>query len=112
VLGNEGRALRIILAVAAALAVTSSPALAQPSENMSCSHFRTMNAADQMAVIDSMHSGIAAANEMSSGGNRAADAVLPSDHMSTRVMTRKVATTCRAHPDTMVEDAMHNVMPH
>jgi hypothetical protein len=104
--------MRTILGAAAALAVSSIPALAQSSDNMSCSHFGAMNAAGQMAAVDSMHSVMAATNKMSSGGNKAADAALLSDHMSTSAMAKKVATICQAHPDMMVEDAMQNVMAH
>ena len=103
--------MRTVL-VAAALALSSIPALAQSSDDMRCAHFGAMNADDQMAVVDSMHSGMAADNKMSSSGNKAADAALPSDHMSTKVMAEKVATICQAHPNMMVEDAMLTTMAH
>ena len=105
--------MKSILVAAATLVVSSIPALAQSSNNMTCSHFGAMNTADQMAAVDSMHSGMAADNRMSSGGNTAANAATsPSDHMSTQGTAKEVATICHDHPDMKVEDAMHNAMAH
>jgi hypothetical protein len=101
-----------ILVAAALFAVSSLPALAQSSSDMDCSHFRAMNAAGQMAAVDSMHSSMSDANKMNSSGNMSAGAMSSGDHMSTHDMTKKVATACKTHPDMMVRDAMKNAMAH
>ena len=94
--------------VAAALLTTSSPlAFAQMSSDMDCSHYGAMDAAGQMAAVDSMRSSMSAATKMDSTGSS-----ISSDHMSSNEMVKKVAASCKDHPGMMVHDAMKNSMPH
>ena len=62
---------------------------------MECSHYMAMNGAGQMATVNSMRSKMPAANKM------------PSSHE----MAKKVAASCKDHPDMMVHEVMKNVMP-
>jgi hypothetical protein len=92
--------------IAAALLTASSPlAFAQMSSDVDCSHYGAMDAAGQMAAVDSMRSSMSAANKMDSGG-------MSSDHMSSNEMAKKVAASCKDHPGMMVHDAMKNAMSH
>jgi hypothetical protein len=63
--------------------------------NMECSHYMAMNAAGQMATVNSMRSEMPAANKM------------PASHE----MAKKVAASCKDHPGMMVQEVMENVMP-
>ena len=93
--------------IAAALLTASSPAaFAQMSRDMDCSHYGAMDAAGQMAAVDSMRSSMSAANKMDSSG------AMSSDHMSSNEMAKKVAASCKDHPGMMVHDAMKNAMSH
>ena len=62
---------------------------------MECSHYMAMNADGQTAMVNSMRSSISAANRM------------PSSHQ----MAKKVAASCKDHPDMMVHEVMKNAMP-
>jgi hypothetical protein len=93
--------------IAAALLTVSSPlAFAQMSSSMDCSHYGAMDAAGQMAAVDSMRSSMSAVNKMDSSGGMSAD------HMSSNEMAKKVAASCKDHPGMMVHDAMKNAMSH
>jgi hypothetical protein len=93
--------------IAAALLIASGPlAFAQMSSDMDCSHYGAMDAAGQMAAVDSMRSSMSAANKMESSGT------MSSDHMSSNEMAKKVAVSCKDHPGMMVHDAMKNAMSH
>ena len=93
--------------IAAALLTASGPlAFAQMSSDMDCSHYGAMDAAGQMAAVDSMRSSMSAANKMDSSGG------MSSDHMSSNEMAKKVAASCKDHPSMMVHDAMKNAMSH
>jgi peptidoglycan hydrolase-like protein with peptidoglycan-binding domain len=63
--------------------------------NMECSHYMAMNAADQTATVNSMRSKMPAANKMP----------------SSQKMAKKVAASCKDHPGMMVHEVMENVMP-
>jgi hypothetical protein len=95
-----------VLIAAALLAASGLPALAQGSSEMNCAHYDAMNAAGQMAAVDSMRSGMSATNKMGSGGG------MSSDHMSSNEMAKHVAASCKDHPKMMVQDAMKNAMSH
>ena len=96
-------------ALIAAMLLTASglPVLAQTSSDMNCSRYDEMNAAGQMAAVNSMRSSMSAADKMdsSSGG-------MSSDHMSSNEVAKKVAANCKDHPTMMVQDAMKNAMSH
>ena len=96
-----------VLIAAMLLTASGLPALAQTSSDMNCAHYGAMNAASQMAAVDSMRSSMSATDKMgsSSGG-------MSADHMSSNEMAKKVATSCKDHPAMMVEDAMKNAMSH
>jgi hypothetical protein len=96
-----------VLIAAALLATSGLAALAQTSSQMNCSHYDAMNAAGQMAAVDSMRSSMSATDKMgsSSGG-------MSADHMSSNDMAKKVAASCKDHPTMMVQDAMKNAMSH
>jgi hypothetical protein len=98
--------MKRILIAAALLTVSSPLAFAQMSSDMDCSHYGAMDAAGQIAAVDSMRSSMSAANKMDSSGG------MSSDHMSSNDMAKKVAASCRDHPGMMVHDAMKNSMPH
>jgi hypothetical protein len=86
---------RVLLA--AALFVASGlPAHAETSSDMECSHYLAMNAAGQMAAVDSMRSSMPAGHKMA----------------SSHEMVKKVTASCKDHPSMMVHEAMKNVMPH
>ena len=87
--------MKRISAGAALLAASGLCALAETSSDMNCSHYVAMNAAGQMAAVDSMRSSMPTANNM------------PSSHE----MAKKVAASCKDHPYTMVNEVMENVMP-
>jgi hypothetical protein len=87
--------MKIVLIAAAVLAASGLPALAASSSDMECSHYMSMNAADQMAMVNSMRSKMPAANRMS----------------SSHEMAKKVAASCKDHPGMMVHEVMENVMP-
>jgi hypothetical protein len=87
--------MKRVLVGAALLAASGLPALAATSSDMECSHYMAMNAAGQMTTVDSMRSKMPAANKM------------PSSHE----MAKKVAASCKDHPDMMVHEVMKNVMP-
>jgi hypothetical protein len=101
-----------ILIAAALFSVSSLPALAQSPNDMDCSQFGAMNAAAQMAAVDSMHSRMSAANNMNSSANMSGGSPSSGDHMSTDDTVKKVATVCKTHPNMMVEDVMKNAMAH
>jgi hypothetical protein len=83
--------------IAAVLLIPSGlPALAKSSSDLECSRFLTMNAAGQMAAVDSMRSSMPAAHKMA----------------SSHEMVKKVAAKCKDHPGAMVHQAMINAMPH
>jgi hypothetical protein len=63
--------------------------------NVECSHYMAMNAAGQRATVNSMRSRMPAANKM------------PSSHET----ARKVAASCRNHPEMMVHEVLEKVMP-
>jgi hypothetical protein len=84
-----------VLIAAALLAALGLPALSETSSEMECSHYIAMNAAGQMATVNSMRSEMPAANKM------------PSSHE----MAMKVAASCKDHPGKMVHEVMENVMP-
>jgi hypothetical protein len=84
-----------VLTAAALLAASGLLAVAQTSSGMECSHYTAMNAAGQMATVNSMRSSISAANKM------------PSSHQ----IAKKVAASCKDHPGTMVHEVMEIVMP-
>ena len=84
-----------VLTAAALLAASDLVALAQTSSDMECSHYMAMNAAGQMATVNSMRSSISAVNKM------------PSSHQ----IAKKVAASCKDHPGTMVHEVMENMMP-
>jgi hypothetical protein len=96
-----------VLIAAMLLTASGLPALAQTSSKMNCAHYGAMNAAGQMAAVDSMRSSMSAADKMasSSGG-------MSSDHMSSNEVAKKVAVGCRDHPTMMVQDAIKNAMSH
>ena len=83
------------MVAAAVLTALGLPALAKTSSDMECSHYIAMNAAGQMATINSMRSKMPAANKM------------PSSHE----MAMKVASSCKDHPGMMVDELMENMMP-
>jgi hypothetical protein len=97
--------MKRVLIAAALLTASVLPALPQTSSDMDCAHYGAMNAAGQMAAVDSMRSSMSSANKMSSGG-------MSSDHMSSNDMAGKVAASCKDHPTMMVHDAMKNAMSH
>lgn len=98
--------MKRVLIAAALLTASGLPALPQTSSDMDCAHYGAMNAAGQMAAVDSMRSSMSSANKMESSGS------MSSDHMSSKDMAGKVAASCKDHPTMMVQDAMKNAMPH
>ena len=91
--------------VAAALLIASGPlAFAQMSSDMDCARYGAMDAAGQMAAVDSMRSSMSAANKIDSSGG------MSPDHMSSNEMAKKAAASCKDHPGMMVHDAMKNPM--
>ena len=96
----------ILMAFMAIGALIAGPVFARQSQSdqqnmtqrhdMGCSHYMTMNAAGQAAAVGSMRSRMPAANKM------------PSSHR----MAKKVAASCKDHPETTVHEIMENVMPH
>ena len=95
-----------VLIAAMLLTASGLPALAQTSSDMDCSHYGAMDAAGQMAAVDSVRSSMSAANKMDSSG------AMSSNHMSSNEMAKKVAASCKDHPGMMVHDAMKNAMSH
>jgi hypothetical protein len=87
--------MKRVLVGAALLTASGLPLLAATSSDMECSHYMAMNAAGQMTTVNSMRSNMPAANKM------------PSSHD----MAKKVAASCKDHPDMMVHEVMKNVMP-
>ena len=87
--------MKRVLVGAALLAASGLSTLAETSSDMNCSHYVAMNAAGQMAAVDSVRSNIPTANKM------------PSSHE----MAKKVAASCKDHPDMMVHEVMKNAMP-
>jgi hypothetical protein len=87
--------MKRVLIAAALLAASGLAAFAETSSGMECSHYMAMNGPGQMAMVNSMRSRMPAANKM------------PSTHE----MAKKVATSCKDHPDMMVHEVMENVMP-
>jgi hypothetical protein len=87
--------MKKVLIAAALLTALGLPALAKTSSDMECSHYIAMNAAGQMATVNSMRSKMPAANKMP----------------SSREMAMKVAASCKDHPGMMVHEVMENVMP-
>jgi hypothetical protein len=85
-----------VLIGAALLTVPGLPAIAKTSSDMDCSHYDAMDAAGQMAVVDSMRSSMSAAHRM----------------YSSKVMVKKVAASCKDHPSMMVHEAMKSAMSH
>jgi hypothetical protein len=81
--------------LAALLVASGLPALAETSRDMDCSHYDAMNAAGQMAAVDSMRSSMSAANKMD----------------SSHVMAKKVSASCKDHPGMMVHEVMKKAMP-
>jgi hypothetical protein len=88
--------MKRVLIGAVLLAASGLPALAQTSSDMECSQYMAMNAAGQMATVNSMRTSMSAANKM------------PSSHE----MAKKVAASCKDHPSMMVHEVIKNVMPH
>ncbi len=86
--------MKRVLVAAVLLAASGRPALAETSSGMECSHYMAMNAAGQMATVNSMRSRMSAANKM------------PSSHE-----TAKKVSSCKDHPGMMVHEVMENVMP-
>jgi hypothetical protein len=80
--------------LAALLAASGLPALAQTSRDMDCSRYDAMNAAGQMAAVNSMLSSMSA-NKM----------------VSSHVMAKKVSASCKDHPGMMVHEVMKNAAP-
>jgi hypothetical protein len=72
-----------VLIAAALLSGSGLPVLANTSSDMECSHYIAMNAAGQIATVNSMRSKMPAANKM------------PSSHE----IAMKVAASCKEHPD-------------
>ena len=95
-----------VLIAAMLLTASGLPALAQTSSKMNCAYYGAMNAAGQMAAVDSMRSSMSAANKMDSSGG------ISSDQTSSNEMAKKVAASCKDHPGMMVHDAMKNAMSH
>ena len=87
--------MKRVLIAAALLIVSGLPAIAKTSSDMECSLYMAMNEAGQTATVNSMRSKMPAANKM------------PSSHD----MAKKVAASCKDHPDMMVHEVMKNVMP-
>lgn len=67
--------------LAALLAASGASALAQTPTDMHCAQYDAMNAAGQMAAVDSMRSGVSAGNKM----------------VSSHVMADKVSASCKDH---------------
>jgi hypothetical protein len=88
--------MKRVLIAAALLAASGLPALALTSSEMECSHYLAMNAAGQMAAVDSMRSSTSAGHEMA----------------SSHQIAHKVAAKCKDHPSMMVHEAMKNAMSH
>jgi hypothetical protein len=84
-----------VLIPATLLAASGLPALAETSTDMECSHYMAMNAAGQTATVNSMRSKMPAANKMA----------------SSHEMAKKVAASCKDHPEMMVHEVMESVMP-
>jgi len=80
---------RILLALALA-GSASLPAFAQSTmmsgDTMSCSDYTAMDSAGQMKAMETMDAGMSADDQMKSG--------------------EMLASTCKDHPDMMVDDAM------
>jgi hypothetical protein len=85
-----------VLIAAALLTVSGLPALAKTSSDMDCSHYDAMGASGQMALVESMRSSMSAAHKM----------------YSSKVMTKKVAASCKDHPGMTVHEVMKNAMSH
>jgi hypothetical protein len=84
-----------VLIAAALLTGSGPPVLARTFSDMECSQYIAMDAAGQIATVNSMRSNMPAANKM------------PSSHD----IAMKVAASCKDHPGMMVHEVMENVMP-
>jgi hypothetical protein len=104
--------MKRIMMAAALLGLASLPAMAQSSGDMTCAQFNGMKSSGRMAAVESMQGSMASTNKMNANGAMAAGAMKGSDHMSAGAMTKKVASTCKKHPDEMMGDAMQGMMAH
>jgi hypothetical protein len=88
--------MKSVLIATALLVASCLPMFAATSSDMNCSNYTAMNAAGQMATVDSMRSSMSDASKM------------PSSHD----MASKVAASCKDHPNMMVHEVMKNAMSH